>query len=685
MKQQIARVAIDAPLVDLFDYLLIPGVTVGALVQVPWGQRQLIGLVVEIVSEGVYPADKLKQIIAVCASLPPLTKNWLEFCLLAAKYYLRGPGEVMLPTIPSNIRNPVYWDKLAQQSKSDWSKLTILCQTPESMLSPAPVLTADQAHALVALENSLEQSGYDAFLLYGVTGSGKTEIYLRFIQQILARDGTSQILWLVPEINLTPQFEAELRKRFPGMMIAILHSGLAEGVRTQAWLAAHLGRARIILGTRLAVLASIPYLSAIIVDEEHDVSYKQQEGVRYSARDLAVWRAYQFRIPVVLGSATPALETWQRSQIQRYQCLRLEQRAQPNAVLPVINIIDLGKERKNGRHLQHGMSQPLLEAIAERLQRGEQSLLYLNRRGYAPVVCCEACGWLSGCTRCAVWMVLHRESYGHCLRCHHCGLEINVPRCCPDCGNIDLVPLGRGTQRIEAALVEIFPHARIARIDADSTRRKGQAQKLLDAVHAGSVDILIGTQMIAKGHDFQRVTLVGVINPDTALYSHDFRASERLFTQLMQVAGRAGRTHLPGQVLVQTLYPQAEIFQALLKHDYVGYAAFLLAQRRAANLPPFSFQILLTVEGKDLSSCLDFLKTARVQAMSFPDCQTGTVVFFDPVPCPLSKKAGKEYAQILIESQSRQALQRSAEMLANVLTTIRPRLKWLVERDPIFV
>lgn len=684
MQYQVAKIAIDAPLAEVFDYLATPEVQVGALVNVPFGKRQLTGIVVEIAPQSTHSIDKLKCVTTICQGLPLFSQKWLDFCLSVAKYYLRGPGEVMLPTVPAKIRNPKYWEKLTQQSVDGRATPDTLRVGNDAPIA-IPSLNKDQQQALTALAKSFDQGGYFACLLKGITGSGKTEVYLRFIECVLAQKRTNQVLLLVPEINLTPQFEAELRKRFPETLVAILHSGLSEGTRSQAWLAAHLGHARIILGTRLAILASIPSLSAIIVDEEHDISYKQQEGVRYSARDLAVWRAYQMGIPVILGSATPALETWQHAQAQRYDYLRLSQRAQPDAVLPTINVIDLGKERKSGRNLQQGISLALFEAIAARLQRGEQSLLYLNRRGYAPVVCCEACGWLSGCTRCATWMVFHRELKGNCLRCHHCGLEKKMPRCCPDCGNIDLTPLGRGTQRIEEVLAKVFPQAKIVRIDADSTRRKGQAQKLFDAVHTGDVDILIGTQMIAKGHDFQRVTLVGIINSDAALYSHDFRASERLFAQLMQVAGRAGRTKLPGEVLVQTLYPKAEIFQALLRQDYADYAAFLLAQRKAAGLPPFSFQALLTVESKEISACLHFLKQAREQAILFPACLNKQVNFYDPVPCPLSKIDSREYAQILIESLSRQALQHVLEQLVEVLKSIRPRQKWLIERDPAFV
>ena len=394
--------------------------------------------------------------------------------------------------------------------------------------------------------------------MHGITGSGKTEVYLRLIETVLAADAGAQMLMLVPEINLTPQLEARVRARFPAEKVATMHSGVADGERTRQWLAAHAGEARIVLGTRLAMLASLPQLAAIIIDEEHDPSFKQQEGLRYSARDLAVWRAKQRGLPIVLGSATPSLESWAHAQ----QCR-------------------------------------------------EQSLLYLNRRGYAPVLHCDACGWLSGCPRCSAWQVLHREG-GRRLCCHHCGYEARVPHHCPDCGNQDLQPLGQGTQRLEEALAAQFPTARI--------------------VHRGDVDILVGTQMVAKGHDFQRVTLVGIVNPDGALYSHDFRAGERLFAQLMQVAGRAGRAGLAGEVMIQTRYPAAPLYQALVAHDYAGYAQQQLREREGAWLPPSSYQTLLTAEAGQLEAALAFLRAARAAATELPMVADGSVVLHDPVP-----------------------------------------------------
>lgn len=681
----IAKVAIDTPHLNSLDYISVPGVGVGSLVSVPFGRQQLTGLVTSLEASSSYPPDKLKTIDSVCSALAPLSTDWLDLCQFAARYYLRSLGEVMLPSLPLSLRSAARWGKLATviNKHHEQENTPLPADNPTSL----PLLTSSQQQVVERL-NQAVGGGYAAFLLYGVTGSGKTEVYLRFMRALLEQNNHSQILLLVPEINLTPQLEAELKRRFPNQTLAVLHSGLAEGARTKAWLAAHLGQARIVLGTRLAILASLPHLAAIIVDEEHDPSYKQQEGLRYSARDLAVWRACQLSIPIVLGSATPSLESWWYSHASRhrYHRLVLPERAQTQAVLPDIKVINLDDERKLQRPLQSGISQPLLQAIKLRLSRCEQSLLYLNRRGYAPVINCDACGWLSHCHRCSAYLVFHREPDNkNILRCHYCGAEAQAPRHCPDCGNVDLTPLGHGTQRIEETLAALFPHANIARIDADTTRGKGGAQKLFDAVHHGTVDILIGTQMVAKGHDFQRITLVGILNADAALYSQDFRASERLFAQLMQVAGRAGRAGLRGEVLVQTRYPQADIYRALLQHDYPGYAEALLAQRQKAGLPPFAFQALLTVEARSQAACLVFLNAARASALALADCANGTVVLFDPVPCTVAKIANKERAQLLIESYSRPALQRTLSIWMECLASLRPRQKWQIERDPISI
>jgi primosomal protein N' (replication factor Y) len=457
--------------------------------------------------------------------------------------------------------------------------------------------------------------------------------------------------------------------------VATLHSGLAEGERMRNWLTAHLGQASIVLGTRLAVLASLPRLKLIIIDEEHDPSYKQQEGLRYSARDLAVWRAHQLGIPVVLGSATPSLESWHHAQSGRYRRLELRERAVQDAVLPAVRLIDMERDKP-----AEGLTSTLVSAVKRRLERGEQSLLFLNRRGYAPVLNCDACGWVSNCIRCTAFMVLHRPE--HRLRCHHCSLELRIPRSCPTCGNVDLQPLGRGTQRVEENLQLVFPTARILRIDADSTRRKGSAQAAFDSVHNGEVDILIGTQMVAKGHDFKNLTLVGILNPDTALFSHDYRASERLFAQLMQVSGRAGRAAQKeggsaSEVLIQTRYPQHPLYASLMAHDYDRFADRLLEERQMAGLPPFLFQALLRAEARELETALDFLQQAAT-SVEHPG-----IVINDPIPMTMTRVANVDRAQLLLESASRPALQAFLKVWMEALRGIKTRARWSLEVDPV--
>ncbi len=546
--------------------------------------------------------------------------------------------------------------------------------------APRPPLTDEQAQAVDAIA---EAQGFSPFLLHGVTGSGKTEVYLRALERVFAVRGDAQALVLVPEINLTPQFEAAFRTRFAALAgdaaIVTLHSAMADGERARSWLAAHTGRARIVLGTRLAVLASLPALALIVVDEEHEPAYKQQEGLRYSARDLAIWRAKQRGIAVVLGSATPSLESWWQAEQGRYRRLSLSRRAVADAVLPSVRMIDLEEERRCGRGSVDGISGQLAAALKARLERGEQSLVFLNRRGYAPVLACDACGWLAGCPRCSAYVVLHKSE--HTLRCHHCGWEARVPRGCPDCGNVDIAPLGRGTQRVEETLAALVPGARVLRIDADSTRRKGSAKTLFSNVHAGEVDILVGTQMIAKGHDFQRVSLVGVLNADAALFSHDFRAGERLFAQLMQVSGRAGRSGLPGEVLVQTRYPRHALYHALGRHDYVGFANATLGERRDAQLPPFVYQALLRAEGRTLEAALAFLQAAGGALAQVPYAERVTV--YDAVPMTIVKVANVHRAQLLVESASRASLLATLRAWQPMLRALKGVLRWSVEVDPL--
>ncbi|AKC72099.1 primosomal protein N' [Pandoraea oxalativorans] len=793
-----ARVALDTPLITLFDYRLDRAASPGQLVQVPFGRRQVVGVVWQLTQRSEVAPAKLREVTSVWHELPPLGDDWRDLMQFASRYYQRGIGEVALPAIPGHLRTPMRWPRLlaqrgvqrfriadgalptlmenvparlraqrrlaeglAQAGALDADEARALCSKAADVLkqwagagwvvvetvpfhetvrdvedeadagdaedaeptdtgdestaglaellddhtdSASPLgtktLTVGQAEAVGAIHDALIAAGAQRldktpttddtpacppFLLYGVTGSGKTEVYLRAVAEALhTRDvRDAQVLVLVPEINLTPQLEGVFRARFPDETLVTLHSALAEGERARHWLAAHRGEARIVLGTRLAVMASLPHLRLIVVDEEHDPSYKQQEGLRYSARDLAIWRANRLRIPVVLGSATPSLDSWNRAEQGRYVRLAMPQRATPDAVLPRVSLIDMEIERKRQRVVHEGLSQPLLAAIRARLEAGEQSLLFLNRRGYAPVLNCDACGWISDCRRCSAHMVLHKPERR--LRCHHCGAESRIPHACPDCGNLDLAPLGRGTQRIEEALAEHFPDARLARIDADSTRRKGSAQALFAQVHAGEVDILIGTQMVAKGHDFRNVTLVGVVNADSALFSHDFRAAERLFAQLMQVAGRAGRAARadgPGDVLIQTRYASHPLFASLMRHDYAGFAAQQLEERRVALLPPYTHQALLRAEARKLDDAMAFLKQAR-EIAGTPALNDPRISLWDPVPMTMVRIAGTDRAQLVVESPHRGALQRFLTHWMSELRALKAPVRWHLEVDPL--
>jgi primosomal protein N' (replication factor Y) len=662
----ILRIALDTPLNSVFDYGWPheEGVTpqVGQLVLVNFANREVTGLIVEIAQETTVPPDKLKNAIAVRHQLTPLSARWLALAGFAADYYQRPLGEVALPGVPKNLRtvSTVALDRALK-------KLAKLPPPGDPAPIGMPALNDEQQEAADAIGGAV---GFTPLLLYGVTGSGKTEVYLQACAQVLARDPQAQILILVPEINLTPQLEGNIRARFPGLMLATLHSSLSEGERVLHWLSAHQGQARIVLGTRLAILASLPHLQLIVIDEEHDPSYKQQEGLRYSARDLAVWRAHQLGIPIVLGSATPSLESWHHAFTGRYRKLELRERAVRDAVLPTVRLIDMERDKP-----KDGLTAGLMKALRQRLERGEQSLLFLNRRGYAPVITCEACGWISNCTRCTSFMVLHKPE--HRLRCHHCSLELRIPRHCPTCGNVDLQPLGRGTQRFEEGLSAMFPEARILRIDADSTRLKGSAQEAFDSVHRGEVDILIGTQMVAKGHDFKKLTLVGILNPDTALFSQDYRASERLFAQLMQVAGRAGRAGLASEVLIQTRYAAHPLYAAVVRHDYDRFAMNLLEERHQAALPPYMYQALLRAEAPELATAIAFLEEAR-DILPFDG-----ITINDPIPMTMTRVHNVDRAQLLVESPSRPALQAFLKQWLAMLRAMKSRVRWSLEVDPL--
>ena len=658
------RVALDVPLGTLFDYALPEGLalTPGDRVTVQFGTRQRLGVVIEAQAQSDLPRAKLKPVTALRDDAPRLPPQWLDLMRFLSGYYQRPLGETVIAALPPRLRSVKPLPKKSQEA----------APPSGARFTPRHAATPAQREAIERVCAALGR--FSAFLLDGVTGSGKTEVYLHAIARVLERG--DQAMVLVPEISLTPQLEARFREAFPETRIALLHSALEDVARTSAWLAAARGEAGIVLGTRLAVLAPLPRLALIVVDEEHDTSFKQQEGLRYSGRDVAVYRAKAAGCPVVLGSATPSLETWHNWQGGRYERLALPERAAAGARMPSVRMLDLRTEPA-----QHGLSARVLAAIGARLERGEQSLVFINRRGYAPVLACEACGWAAGCGRCSARLVLHsadRHAKGR-LRCHHCGAEEGVPAACPTCGNVDLKPLGRGTQRVEETLGAQFPSARILRIDRDSARRRAELARVLEGVRRGEGDILVGTQLLAKGHDFPKLTLVVVLNADTALLSTDYRAPERLFSVLVQVAGRAGRREQPGEVLVQTRYPAHPLFAALARHDFAGFAAAQLADRKAAGFPPFVFEAALRAEAPKLEGALAFLReaTASVEAPA-------EVRVFDPVAHIITRRAGFERAQILIQSTSRPALQSFLSNLSQQLFASPQRsVRWHLDVDPI--
>jgi primosomal protein N' (replication factor Y) len=701
-----AHVLLDLPMPHPLQYRLAPEqqavARIGMRCVAPVGPgRLMLGVLAGFSARSSIDEDRVRSLRAVLED-PVLPAEWLEFCEFAAGYYHHPWAQVVLGALPPSLRR-IPGPRAA-------GRMAHFRRAPPARAAGAslegPTLRHEQREAVEAIATA---RGFAPFLLHGITGSGKTEVYLGAIAAALGSDPRAQALWLVPEINLTPQFEAQLQGRFTHLQVVSLHSGLGAADRTSAWLAAHEGRARIVLGTRLAVFASLPHLRIVIVDEEHDASFKASDGVRYSARDLAVKRAQLERTAVVLGSATPSLESWHQAQSGRYTLLSLLQR--PDSALratsgkpsfprggasegspsvappgakegPRVQMVDVRQFPP-----QQGVSAPLRAALDQVLERGEQALVFINRRGYAPVLACDACGWLSDCPNCSTHAAFHRAegNVGASLRCHHCGWSRPVPRACPTCGNQDLKPVGQGTQRVEEALRASWPAARIGRLDRDSTRRPDAAQQTLQQVHAGELDVLVGTQMIAKGHDFQGVSLVCVLNADAQLIAADFRAPERLFALLMQVAGRAGRAGQAARVLVQTRFPEHSLYRALAQGDYAQFAREQLAERQAARLPPFTHHALLTATAASLPQALEFLAHCRQYAAQLE--HGDAVALYDPVPMPLARLASEMRAQLLVEATQRAPLHQFLDgWLAQVRAFKVPRqLRWQIDVDPLTI
>ncbi|BDT76223.1 primosomal protein N' [Polynucleobacter yangtzensis] len=703
----VVQVVVDKPLAQGFDYLwdeelLGSPPTIGVLVEVPFGRSSLVGTVIKVSAHSDYELDKLKSVSRV-APLPPLDPAVLRLMNFASQYYIHALGETIIPTIPQMWKKPDDWEKIPkkvvaaeEKQKNKTKQEAVEGYVDEGNLNEGQKLALEKLRACPSNE-------FKAILLQGQTGSGKTAVFLNWLSGIL-NDVNAQALLLVPEINLTPQLERRVRAYFPDKKMVVLHSGVSEKVRGIAWHEAMTGKAQIILGTRLAALTPLPNLCAIVVDEEHDPSYKQQDGIRYSARDLAVWRAHDLKVPILLASATPSLETWMAAKAGRYEYIRLDQRAQ-GASLPKVHLVntrdpqtqfspgDVGKPKSKSL-----ITKTLAHAVSQNLEKHQQSLILINRRGYAPVLSCSACSWLSKCEQCSSYMVLHKAgalARKSILSCHHCGLAKSIPNHCPECGNADLNTLGQGTQKIEDSIEEMWPSARVLRVDTDSSRKSKGAEELFQEIHQGNVDIVVGTQMIAKGHDYQNIGLVAVLDADSRLFSQDFRAAERLFAQLVQVAGRAGRSgkdgEMGGAIYIETQFPEAAVFQFLLRHDVDGFLSYTANERKEAGLPPFAYQALVHAEAKTLDKAIQFLSALKGYLKSSDLIAKGLRVY-DPVPKAMMRVAGLERAQLLVESDDRKNLQEILEAMDRYLRensqgriSKEGRIRWLIERDPISI
>lgn len=708
LKPIVVQVVLDKPLAQGFDYLWdaekLGGMPeIGHVVEVPFASSLAIAIVIKVSDYSDYDLEKLKSINRL-APLPPLDPASLRLMNFASQYYIHALGETILPTIPKMWKKAENWEKIPARLVSAEKRTKKMGNLAAEGLITEAELNPNQKVALKELlADAKKENQFRVILLQGQTGSGKTAVFLNWLANIL-KDESAQVLILVPEINLTPQLERRVRAYFPDKKMAVLHSAVSEQKRGIAWYEAMTGKAQIILGTRLAALSPMPNLKAIVVDEEHDSSYKQQEGTRYSARDLAIWRAHDAEIPILLSSATPSLETWLAAQSSRYEYIRLDQRAQ-GASLPTVHLINT---RNPQNQFSPGddrapkekslLTKTLVNAITKSLEEKKQSLILINRRGYAPVLSCSACSWLSKCTQCSTYTVMHKAgalSKRSVLSCHHCGLVKQIPQFCPDCGNADLKTLGHGTQKVEDAIEEMWPQAKVLRVDTDASRKHKGAEALFQEIHDGNVDIVVGTQMIAKGHDYQNIGLVAVLDADSRLYSSDFRAAERLFAQLVQVAGRAGRSGANGEaggdIYIETQYPESPVFQYLLRHDVDGFLAFTASEREEAKLPPYSYQALIHAEAKSLDKAIQFLSGLKAR-MKMSGIVNKELKVYDAVPKPVMRVAGSERAQLLVESVSRKALQDALEMIDQELRqdsqgriSKTSRIRWLIERDPIAI
>lgn len=702
------QLALDVPLERLFTYSHPQTLPLGTRVVVTFRGKRKVGIVWEHISELDFDANKILPIIEVLSDTPPLDEAWRQLVAFCSRYYLYPLGATAFTALPQGLRNsegirlpePKVWYRFNEVGKQQapepalahhkkhalWQALqqqylslgelkqlhpqakTILAEYEEKQwlessnvpsvqsFSSELNLTSAQQHTCQQILACLNR--FQAFLLHGITGSGKTEVYFHVMAEVLSQG--KQVLMLLPEINLTPQLLQRIAEKFIGHEPAVLHSQTAVAARSHDFVRAMTGEAKLIIGTRLSVLTPLPNLGLIVVDEEHDSSFKQQNELRYHARDVALWRAKQANCPIVLGSATPSLESWQNATTGRYQLISLTERANEQASLPEVHIVDV-----RALPLEQGVCKPVKQTLIKNWQQGGMSLVYLNRRGFAPVLACTACGHTFDCPNCSAKLVWHQRQRQ--LRCHHCDYRVAVPMFCPECQNSDLTPLGQGTQRVEEVLQEWMPHANIVRVDRDTTSGKQDWHNLYEQIQDDKIDVLVGTQMLAKGHDFARLNLVVVLNADGALYSSDFRAPEHLFAQLLQVSGRSGRAEKKGRVLIQTQLPDHPLFAALKQHDYIGFATQELALRELYQFPPFSHVLAVRVDAPQMQQAQELLQNLMAD-IDMPE----DVSAFGPVPMLMARLNGRERAQVFVQSPSRASLHKVGRLWQAALSAALP-------------
>ena len=714
------RIAVNVPLSDgLLTYSHSEPLPQGTRVLVPFRNKTVVGIVWETDIAPDMDASRILSVQTAFLDEPPLPESWRDLLSFTSRYYHYPTGQAVFAALPQGLKETravempqpslfyalneagraqtppparfnkkaALWDALlsggmtmaalkqvnAQAAKliEDWAEQGWIetTEAAKPVLRPSEfVLNTDQQKASDEIQTAF--GSFQPFLLYGITGSGKTEVYFDAMAKVLAQG--RQVLFLLPEINLTPQLLKRVENRFADVPTAVLHSQMAAGKRTQDYLRAMLGQAKLVIGTRLAVFTPMDDVGLIVVDEEHDGSFKQDNELRYHARDLAVWRAKQSGCPVVLGSATPSLESWHKAQSGAYRLLQLTERAHTAAQLPQVDILNVGRLK-----LDNGFSPQALQLLKQNFEAGGMSLVYLNRRGFAPALFCGDCGHTFGCPNCSAKMVLHQRARQ--LRCHHCDHREPIPFKCPDCGNQDLTAVGHGTQRVEETLRAFLPKAAVVRVDRDSTAHKNDWADLYRRIADNEIDILVGTQMLAKGHDFARLNLVIVLNADGSLYSADFRAPERLFAELMQVSGRAGRADKPGKVLIQTQLPEHPVFAAVKAQDYAVFAENELNERQMFAMPPFGFQTAVRADAPRVADAMEFLNAAKeTLAPLLPE----SVSQFGAAPMLMVRLAERERAQIFLESTSRQDLHRAVSLWVQVLQQNRDgKIRWSVDVD----